>query len=288
MHDIKYLGPGAKSLLYKDSRTTSAKIVTPDYIKRAPKRNLYPKQEFFLVLVRLRLGLLEEDLACRAGISQSHMSRICITWFDFLHCRFRPLPIWPSRSCVDETMPKCFKDTYPTTRVVIDCTELCIEMPNSVRSQSVTYSNYKHHNTAKALIGITPAGAVCFASDLYTGRTSDKEATRDCGILNLLEKNDSVMADKGFDIVDDLLEGVQLNIPPFLRGKDSLSVQEEKETRKIASVCIHVERAISRIKTFRSLSNVFPISMAAELNKIWVICSYLTNFLPPLIVEVDD
>ena len=93
------------------------------------------------------------------------------------------------------------------------------------------------------------------------------------------------MADKGFDIADNLPEGVGLNIPPFLRGKDNLSIEEEKETRKIASVRIHVERAISRIKTFRILSTVFPISMAAELNKIWVICAYLTNFLPPLISE---
>ena len=32
------------------------------------------------------------------------------------------------------------------------------------------------------------------------------------------------MADKGFDIVNDLPEGVSLNIPPFLRGKEHLSV----------------------------------------------------------------
>ena len=46
-----------------------------------------------------------------------------------------------------------------------------------------------------------------------------------------------------------------------------------------------MECAISRIKTFQILKSVFPINMGSELNKIWVICSYLTNFLPPLIVE---
>ena len=79
--------------------------------------------------------------------------------------------------------------------------------------------------------------------------------------------------------------GVSLNIPPFLRGKECLEIEEEQETRKIASVRIHVERAISRIKTFRILGTVFPLSMAAELNKIWVVCAYLTNFLPPLITD---
>ena len=160
-------------------------------------------------------------------------------------------------------------------------------MATSGRSQSATYSEYKHHNTAKGLIGITPAGAVSFVSDLYAGRTSDKQATIDCGIIDLLDQNDSVMADKGFEIADDLPKGVELNIPSFLRGKDHLSVEEEIETRKIASVRIHVERTISRIKTFGILSTVFPISMCSELNKIWVICAYMTNLLPLLIIERD-
>ena len=238
--------------------------------------------EFFLVLVHVRLGLLEADIAHRASLSAAHVSRIRITCIDFLHGYFRQLSIWPTRSYIDKTMPKSFKTAYPSTRLVIDCTELYIEMASSVRSQSATYSNYKHHNTAKGLVGITPAGSISFVSDLYAGRTSDKQATVDCKILQLLETGDSVMADKGFNIADDLPHGTSLNIPPFLRGKDHLEPQEEIDTRCIASVRIHVERAISRIKTFRILRTVFPISMAAELNKIWVICCYLTKILPPL------
>ena len=175
-------------------------------------------------------------------------------------------------------MPSCFQETYPSTRVIIDCTEIYIEKPSSVRSQSSTYSSYKHHNTAKGLIGITPAGAVSFVSDLYTGRTSDKKAIQESKIYSLLENGDSIMADKGFDIKEELPRGVDLNIPPFLRGKDYFSIQEETQTRQIAAVRIHVERAISRVKTFRILSTVFPISMAADLNKIWVVCCYLTIF----------
>ncbi len=95
----------------------------------------------------------------------------------------------------------------PTTRVAIDCTEIFIEKASSVRSQSATFSTYKHHNTVKALLGITPAVAITFVSDLYVGRTSDKQATNDYGIIKLLEEGDSVMADKSLDISDDLLHG---------------------------------------------------------------------------------
>ena len=49
-------------------------------------------------------------------------------------------------------------------------------------AQQLTFSNYKNHNTAKALVGITSSGAVCFISDLYGGNISDKKLTVECGI----------------------------------------------------------------------------------------------------------
>lgn len=148
-------------------------------------------------------------------------------------------------------MPSSFKEMYPTTWVIIDCSELFIETPSSFRAQSVTYSNYKHHNTAKGLVGIGPSAAVTFVTDLYAGRSSDKQITNDCGILKLLEDGDSVMADNGFDVESDLPNGISLNIPPFLCNKEHLSLEEETGTRRIASVRIHVERAIARVKNFR-------------------------------------
>ena len=275
-------GSITNNLIYYDSNTNAAKL-DENRNKRGPKRSLHPEQELFLVLVRLRCGLLEKDLAYRADISVSHFSRIFITWIDFLHTRFRAFPIWPSKETVLETMPPCFLDTYPSTRVIIDATEIFMEMPSSLRSQSETYSSYKHHNTAKGLIGIAPCGAISFVSNLYAGRCSDKAITKDSGIYDLLEPGDAVMADKGFTIEDDLPEGTALNIPPFLRDNANLTLAEETETRRIAAVRVHVERAIRRIKTFRILKTVFPISMSADLNKIWIVCAYLTNLLPPLI-----
>ena len=110
------------------------------------------------------------DLICQ------QFSWILITWIDFLHSQLRALPIWASKETVIETMPKCFKDMYPTTRVFIDCTENFMEMPTSYRSQSATFSNYKH-NTVKGLVGIAPSGAVMLVSDLYAGRCSDQKIT---------------------------------------------------------------------------------------------------------------
>ena len=112
-------------------------------------------------------------------------------------------------------------------------------------------SNYKNNNTFKGLIGISPSGAITFVSSLFSGSISDKELTRQSGILALPEKGDSIMADRGFDIEADLIPlGFKLNIPPFLKGKTQLSEKEMVENRRIASVRIHVERAMERIKNY--------------------------------------
>ena len=179
---FNYLGPAVKNLVYIGSNTVGSKIDSETYIKRGPKRAFSPKQELFIVLSRLRCALLEKDLAFRLGVSVANISRICATWIDFLHCRLRALPIWASRQTIDDTMPKCFKESYPSTRVIVDCTELFIEKPSSLRSQSITYSSYKHHNTAKGLIGIAPSAAITFVSDLFAGRVSDKKATKESSL----------------------------------------------------------------------------------------------------------
>ena len=114
-------------------------------------------------------------------------------------------------------------------------------------------------------------------SELYAGRSSNKQITKDCGILNLLDPGDHVMADRGFDIENDMPAGVGLNISPFSNG----ALSDETETRRIAALRVLVERAIGRIKNFKIIKNVFPLKMSSDLNKIWIICSYLTLFYPP-------
>ena len=116
--------------------------------------------------------------------------------------------------------------------------------------------------TLKSLVGITPHGAVSFVSSLYTGSISDKELTKCCGILDLLERNDGVMADKGFNIEDLLCgKGVRLNLPPHLLNHAPFSPEEVKETKTIAKMRIHMERAIRRIKEFHLFDSEIPMSL---------------------------
>ena len=200
----------------------------------------------------------------------------------------------PSPIQVARTLPQSFHDKYPTTFDIIDGSEIFIETPNDLHIQSSTWSSYKHHNTAKFLIACTPNGVISYISPVYVGGISDVELTRVSGFLKTLEgKNDiSIMADRGFTIKDQLSElGVQLNIPPFLDGRTQLPPDDVKKGRAIASLRIHVERAIGRIKQFAILKGKFPLSMIRLLNQVVCVCAWLTNFQPVLVpppVEASD
>ena len=49
-----------------------------------PSRALTVEDEFFMVLCRLKVGLLEEDLSARFGVCQSVVSQIVNTWIKFM------------------------------------------------------------------------------------------------------------------------------------------------------------------------------------------------------------
>ena len=132
------------------------------------------------------------------------------------------------------------------------------------------------------LVGVTPNGQVTFLSDLWGGRVSDKHITRESGVLDLLEPGDNVMVDHGFDISGIVPAGVTVNMPPFLARSDQLTAAQTEETMSVASVRIHVERAIDRIKTY-ILDGTLPNTFSPYATQIVTVCGFLTNFLPPLL-----
>lgn len=253
---------------------------------RPTSRAMQLIDEMFMFLVRIKLGLFEHDLAHRFLLHISSVSRKITTWANYLYFLLGTQPIWPSRSQINQSMPEEFQKLYPTTRVILDCTEIFVQTPSSLLLQSQLYSSYKSNTTLKGLVGIAPHGAITFVSSLYTGAISDKEITRCSGILELLEPNDSVMADKGFDIEDMLrVKGVGLNLPPYLQNRGQFSARQVHETKTIAKLRIHVERAIRRIKEFHIFDSDIPLSTLGSINQIYTVACLLTNFQGPLILK---
>ena len=94
-----------------------------------------------------------------------------------------------------------------------------------------------------------------------------------------------IMADRGFNIQEMLAcKGVKVNVPPFMNESGQFNESELLETRRIASLRIHVERAMERIKNYHILDFI-PITWCKNgiIDMIFFVCAMLSNFLPPLV-----
>jgi hypothetical protein len=235
--------------------------------------------QVLLVLMKVRLNLLNTDLAFRFNVSTGAVSDTLNKGLTVLASKLAFLIHWPDKENVQRTLPKVFRESrYSNARVIIDCAEIFIERPGNLTGRAMTWSNYKHHNTIKILVGIAPTGSVVFVSRAFGGRTSDKVITQRSGFLDLVEYGDLVLADRGFLIGEDLAaRNASLLIPSFTRGKKQLSQREVEMTRKLAHVRIHVERAIERIKNFKILSTTMSMNMVPHSDNIVTICSAICN-----------
>ena len=248
-----------------------------------------------LVLMRLRVNARLEDLSYRFRLPLADVTKIIQNWINVMHIRMRFLVKWPSQEVVRANMPQIFKDLYPRARCIIDCSEIFIERPHAYRARAQTFSNYKKHNTVKFLIGISPSGAITFLSKCWGGRATDKHITHNSGFIHLLDHGDVVLADRGFDISDDLgIVGVKLEIPSFTRGKKQLSLQEVEHSKRISKVRIHVERVIGLLKNkYTILQGILPVCLIkhkydtdySNIDKILVVCSALLNLCPSVVPD---
>uniref|UniRef100_A0A3P9CUQ4 THAP-type domain-containing protein n=1 Tax=Maylandia zebra TaxID=106582 RepID=A0A3P9CUQ4_9CICH len=209
------------------------------------------RDQVLMTLMKLKSNRVIGDLSYQFHISQSMASKIISHWLDKLEEVLRPLIPWLPKETIQATMPEAFKKNFPNSTCIIDCRE--------------SYSHYYSHNT-----------------------THDKFITMDSGILTYLKPGDEVMADRGFTIKDLLFERkVRLVIPAFTKKRRQLTEEQVTYTRRIANVRIHVERAIRRLKVYKILSQIVPISMAPKVDKILRICAALVNLREDLIRDTQ-
>lgn len=77
-----------------------------------------------MVLMKLRLGLFNRDLAYRFNISSYVVSEIFRAWIRFLRSELQVLTQLPPKDVIKLHMPSFFKEFYPRTTIIIDCTEI--------------------------------------------------------------------------------------------------------------------------------------------------------------------
>jgi len=250
-----------------------------------PKSEFSSREKLFICLLRLRRGFTLKTLAALLStperkIDHSYVRKIFTTFIQLMYVTFRDMQkfMFPERAQLAKFLPKVFK-TMKKIRCIVDCTEFRVECSRNFARQGNTFSSYKHTNTFKCLIAVTPNGGACFVSDLFEGDIDDVEIFKESGLVKHLKPFDLVLADRGFT-VRELLNPLQveLKIPSFLKGRKSLSAAEELETRRIAKARIHVERFNERLKQFKLIGRKIPLSLAPLATQMVVVAACLVNF----------
>lgn len=268
---------------------TTFNILT-ELLETVPNGKKMSRQDkIMLMLIKFKHNLPFVFLGKLFNINRKTVGQIFSSTLHAMYTAVKPFMSWISKEKVLATMPSDFKSKYPRCRVIIDATEVKCERPSTLEPEVLFYSNYKNSFTIKFLIGIAPCGLITFLSNAYGGRVTDSHITNDCGILSLLESGDIVLADKGFpQIREDVQnQGAFIVMPPFKTGNVQFSDKENAESYKCASVRIHVERAIARMKLFRVLKFV-DHSLYEHIDKIILCIGFLCNQSSELISDKHD
>ena len=115
---------------------------------------------------------------------------------------------------------------------------------------------------------------------------SDRHLTASSGLLRHLKYGDLVLADRGFDIVDDLaIVGASLAIPPFLLG-ETPAVSAGGQVFKTAIKCENsCKESHWKDQTYKILNSTLPIRLIKQdretkittIDKIVFVCAALSN-----------
>ncbi|XP_061172021.1 uncharacterized protein LOC133181552 [Saccostrea echinata] len=241
--------------------------------------NMNIEDQFFLTLIKLRQYKTNFELSRLFSISEFSVCNIWITWVNLMSCQWREIDLWPDRDIVRFFCPTDFFHKFPTTRVIVDGTECPVKKPKPPIAQQSTFSTYKNRNTIKVLAGATPGGLISYLSPAYGGSTSDRQIVERSSLMNLCDKGDSIMADKGFNVQDLFApHDVTINIPTFFKNRNQMSNKTVQRDRKISSKRVHIERLIGLAKTYKILTQALNTTETKLASEITFCCFMLCNF----------
>lgn len=187
------------------------------------------------------------------GVSSSQCGRIFSKTISMVAVHLQELVIWPDSIKIKQNLPLQFRTRFRDVESIIDCFEIEIEKPSNPIHQALTWSDYKKCNTLKYLISITPHGLINFISTGFGGRITDQSIVEQSGFLGALKPGCQVMADRGFKNIDKILRTKNCTLvrPPSVKTDQKLSKEEAKNAKQIASLRVHVERLIRRVREYR-------------------------------------
>ena len=136
--------------------------------------------------MRLRSGLLNEDVADRFDISPTNSSFIFTTLITSLTKLLKSVVALLPRGAIRDNFPESFIKTGNNKCRVILWAEVFTERPKPLDCQAASWSDYKHHITIKFLVAISPSGFTTFLISCYGSRVSVSSSLRIVAFMTFL------------------------------------------------------------------------------------------------------
>ena len=105
-------------------------VLGPCTNKLPVKTHLKPTDQLFMTLMKLRQASDDFEISLLFDLTEKEVAKIFICWINFLFFQLSKIDFWPSGKVVRETMSMQFQKLFPSTRVIIDATEIPIQKPS--------------------------------------------------------------------------------------------------------------------------------------------------------------
>ena len=210
------------------------------------------------------------------GVDRSQIQRWVKELLPLLEETLGREVVLPARkiSSVEEFMAQ-----FPSVKdVFIDATERPVRRPQQNKAENAHYSGRKGRHTKKSLVVSDEQGQILILPPTKPGRRSDYFRFKQSGIGDILPADVAAWVDLGFVGIEKDYPQLEVVIPHKKPKNGALSLEQRQENTVISQLRIRVEHAISRVKRFRAVADIYRNHSSHWADKFILLAAGLSNY----------
>jgi hypothetical protein len=215
------------------------------------KRTLTPAQEVLLTLIYLRHNVAHEVVGALFGVSADTSEN---TFHEVVQVLRDVCPAhrWDAEKRFQKGEPAWQPE--PPDRILIDTFETGIPRPSRDAAQRRVYSGKKKRHTLKTQVVTDATGEILELDPGHRGPRADKKVYEGSGVAERYPDSEKY-GDRAY-------QGTAgLRVPHKKPKGGELTPEQRAENRRIASVRVHVEHGIRRLKGFRIVRGDYRLAL---------------------------